>query len=127
MERRCDDRWRHDADRRRRRPDDQRQRSKTLASRTIENDGTLLDAQTAGGYVEHAGAALLDNTGVFDIRSDASWENHFSPAGTLTLNNSGTLRKSQGSGDFLLDDVTLNNSGAIEVLVGVLLVNGLPV
>ena len=103
------------------------QTNKSLGNRTITNEGTLIDTQGAGRFVDLDGIAVLNNVGLFDIRGDESWQNVFTPTGSLTINNTGTLRKSAGAGDFQFLNATLSNVGIIEVLVGLLLVNGVPV
>ena len=96
---------------------------KVLADRTIRNEGTLVDSTSYPGdnrwRVELDGAAVLDNAGVMDIRTDGSWENASGTAGTLVINNSGVLTKSAGTGSFWLG-ATLNNSGTVQGDTGAL-------
>ncbi|MCC6534808.1 MAG: hypothetical protein IT531_19860, partial [Burkholderiales bacterium] len=70
---------------------------------------------------------VLNNSGSFDIRSDRTWRHFAGAAGSLTLNNSGTLKKSAGSGDFSFLSTVLNNTGTIAILTGRILVNGTPI
>ena len=91
---------------------------KRLANRTITNEGTLIEGQTGGAFVDLDGAAVLNNAGLFDVQGDESWQNVFSPGGTLTINNTGTLRKSAGAGDFQFLSTALNNTGTVEVQAG---------
>ncbi|MCC7082795.1 MAG: phosphatase PAP2 family protein, partial [Burkholderiales bacterium] len=95
---------------------------KYLAERTIRNEGLLIDANA--DFVELNGAAVLDNAGVFDIRSDASWQHFSGPGGSLTIDNSGTLQKTAGSGQFYFDDTTLANTGTVDAQSGTLAFGG---
>jgi hypothetical protein len=96
---------------------------KYLGNRTIDNLGTLIEAST-GDLVDFEGAAVLNNAGVFDIRSDIAWQNYTGASGSLTLNNSGTLKKSAGTGDFFFLNTGLNNSGTVDVQTGTLAFGG---
>ncbi|MCC7082630.1 MAG: hypothetical protein IT530_18345, partial [Burkholderiales bacterium] len=97
---------------------------KYLAERTIRNEGLLIDANA--DFVELNGAAVLDNAGVFDIRSDASWQHFSGPGGSLTIDNSGTLQKTAGSGDFRFLNTVLDDTGTVTISSGRILVNGAP-
>ena len=59
----------------------------------------------------------VNNSGLWDITNDAdlNWNN-----GTVTFNNSGTFRKSGGSGLTSCNWNLFNNSGTVEVLIGTL-------
>ena len=99
---------------------------KNLGSRTIVNDGSLIESSTSG-ILEFDGAVVLENNGLLEIRTDTRWDHATGPAGSLTLINSGSIRKTGGSGDFEFRDATISGSGAVEVLSGRILVNGVPV
>jgi hypothetical protein len=96
---------------------------KHLGDRTIVNEGTLIEAST-GDLVDLDGAAILNNIGIFDIQSDTAWKNYAGAAGTLTLNNSGTITKSAGTGTFTFANTTFNNTGVVTVTSGVLDIAG---
>jgi hypothetical protein len=96
---------------------------KYLGNRTIQNEGSFIEAST-GNLLDFEGAAVFDNVGVFDIRSDTAWQNFTGAAGSLTLNNSGTLKKSAGVGDFFFLNTGLNNSGTVDVQTGTLAFGG---
>ena len=87
-------------------------------NRIIQNEGTLIEGTTNSDIVELDGAAVLNNVGVFDIRNNQIWENFAAPAGTLTFINSGTLKKTAGTGTFTLTQTTLNNTGRIDGQTG---------
>ena len=71
--------------------------------------------------MEFEGAVVLNNVGVFDLQGNSTWQNYYGTAGTLTLNNSGTLKKSAGEGQFKILNVNFTNTGSIDVLTGTLL------
>lgn len=96
---------------------------KFLGNRTLDNLGTLVEAST-GDRLELDGAAVLNNAGLVDIQADATWRHFNGAAGTLALNNNGTLRKSAGLGDFNVLNASYSGGGLVEVLAGRLLVNG---
>jgi hypothetical protein len=98
---------------------------KYLGNRTITNNGTLIEAST-GDLVDFDGTVVLNNAGTFDVRGNQAWYDYAGSTGSLTLNNSGTLKKSAGTGDFRFFDTTFNNSGTVTVLTGRILVNGVP-
>ena len=88
---------------------------KILADRTIDN---FSDAAWTGGAITIGRPAVINNfaDAVFDIRTDLRLTDL---TGQGAFNNAGTLRKSTGVGvsQFFL---TLNNTGAVEVLTGTL-------
>ncbi len=86
--------------------------SKALLSRTINNHGTI--TWSGGGMASGYGAVLNNLAGAtFDIASDGTWGN-LGGIGGLTINNSGTLVKSAGTGMAHLTPA-VNNSGVLEV------------
>ena len=97
---------------------------KFLANRTIQNEGTLIEGMTNVEIVELDGTAVLNNVGVFDIRNDRIWENFSAPVGTLTINNTGTLKKTAGTGAFTFDNTRFNNSGSVEIQTGTVTFDG---
>ena len=96
---------------------------KFLGNRTIANQGTLIEASTAN-VVDFDGTAVVNNAAAFDIRSNQTWENFTGPSGTLTINNSGTLKKTAGTGAFTFSDTELTNGGTISVTSGTLNIGG---
>ncbi len=85
-----------------------------LDTATLNNNGTM--TWTAGTFYLNNSAVLNNQSGsLFDLTSDntLSWS-----AGTAgTINNSGTFRKSAGTGTSSIDD-PFNNTGTVEVQTG---------
>ena len=96
---------------------------KYLGERTIDNQGSLVDAAT-GDRVELDGAAVLRNSGLFEIRGAASWGHYTGATGSLTIDNSGTVRKQSDAGQFELRSTVLNNTGLVDIVAGTLALAG---
>lgn len=96
---------------------------KFLGNRTIQNEGILIEAST-GDLVDLDGTVVLNNLGTFDVKSDFAWQHLVGTAGTLTFNNSGTLKKTVGAGDFTFINTTIINTGTIDDQVGSLTISG---
>ena len=99
---------------------------KNLGSRTIVNDGSLIESSTSN-IVELDGAVVLQNNGLLEIRTDTRWTTSRARLRSSTLINSGSIRKTGGTGDFEFRDTTISGSGTVEVQSGRILVNGVPV
>jgi RHS repeat-associated protein len=84
-------------------------------TRQLRNDGT---ATVSGAGINPQGSPVITNAGLFDFRSDGGVVN---TGGSFT--NTGTLRKSAGTGTSSLFQ-SLSNSGTVEVLAGTLAVRG---
>lgn len=84
--------------------------AKTLESRVLTNNGNIIWNDT-GELRLRSNAAILNQPGaIFEMRSDAELEFATPDGGVLT--NSGTLRKSAGTGISIID-VSFNNSGNV--------------
>lgn len=90
---------------------------KDLFGQTINNDGTIIMDGSGTLRFRPLGAAssVLNNNGLFDAQVDGLLD-LFTGAGTA-VNNSGTFRKSGGSGSTTVD-VLFNNSGTVEAQSG---------
>lgn len=95
-------------------------------TRTLSGTGTVLDNQGTLRWGEGVGAlqvtgnATLNNAGLWDWQGD----NLVSYAGGgAHIQNTGTLRKSGGTGTATLNTFNFSNSGSIEVQAGTLRVN----
>ena len=85
-----------------------------LAKRTLVNS----DIATWDPITFHVGdGAVIDNTGTIDIIADAGGQFHVTTVSTL--NNTGTLLKSGGTGTATLA-LSVNNTGTVEVTSGTL-------
>ncbi|MCC6124260.1 MAG: hypothetical protein IT426_04815 [Pirellulales bacterium] len=93
-----------------------------LNGTSLVNAGTVAQSGYGNFYAQGTNAAF-DNLagGLFDCRSDSSIST-FTGAGA-TFNNSGTFRKSAGSGKSLVA-WTFNNAGIVEVQTGTLRLSG---
>jgi hypothetical protein len=87
-------------------------------SRVLENYGTAVWSGT--GWISATGGALNNMPGaLFEVRSDAVFAN--GAGSQAVFNNAGTFRKTAGAGATTLSGA-FNNSGAVEVLTGTLVV-----
>jgi hypothetical protein len=84
--------------------------SKTL-TRTLNTAGPTT---WSAGPINTSSAATISNSNTWDIQGDLNLG-----GGTPTFSNSGTLKKSAGTGTSTID-VALNNSGTVEVQSGTL-------
>jgi hypothetical protein len=96
---------------------------KMLSRRTLNNSGTVTWTD-AGGLTLSDGAAVHNLAGgLFDVRNDQPIDGG-TTQGTFT--NTGTLRKSGGSGTTTVaDNVALTNTGTVDVGSGTLFVGDL--
>lgn len=83
---------------------------------TLTNTGTIT---AIGGTIRLSSANINNQPGaLFDLAADVSFA---SIAGTHAINNSGTFRKSTGSGiSSVISQATFNNTGTVEVSAGTL-------
>ncbi|HEY3243814.1 MAG TPA: hypothetical protein VGM03_10725 [Phycisphaerae bacterium] len=97
--------------------------TKALFGRTLTNANNGTITWTGSGILSLASTPVINNQAgcTFDVQTDAD-SNGSLPFGAF--NNSGTLRKSAGSGVTTLGGFTLNNSGSVEVEIGTLQVQG---
>ncbi|MEI6075094.1 MAG: choice-of-anchor Q domain-containing protein, partial [Verrucomicrobiota bacterium] len=90
-----------------------------LPNTTITNQGSIV---MTGGTLR-GGGTVIHNEGVWDAQADVPISQAFS--GAVTVNNKGTLKKSGGVGALALGaNVTLKNSGLVDVQSGRVDVNG---
>ncbi len=90
-----------------------------LPNTTLTNQGSIV---MTGGNLR-GGGTLIHNEGVWDAQADVPISQSFS--GAVTVNNKGTLKKSGGVGALALGaNVTLKNSGLVDVQSGRVDVNG---
>jgi RHS repeat-associated protein len=90
---------------------------KTLQSATLRNRGTGVFSNV--GRLRFGNNATLRNQGTFDIQNDSQFVYDFGAAGNRII-NTGTLTKSGGTGTTLFNDLTLDNTGRVEVSSGTL-------
>ena len=90
--------------------------TKTLDTRTINNAGTV--AVTTTPQINFYNATINNQAGAtFDLQSDTTLTNIY---GTNTFNNTGTVRKSAGTGNTTMA-IVVNNTGTVDALTGTLL------
>ena len=83
--------------------------------RVLENAGTIT---LSGNYVASGEGAVIENSGIFDIKGDG--DIHYNYGGTKTrFENTGTLRKSSGTASTDIS-TSLDNDGSVEVSSGTL-------
>jgi hypothetical protein len=91
----------------------------TFYNRIVHNSGTATFGGTGTFFL--GGGAIINNSGVFDIQTDATISGAFASTGTEAINNTGTFRKSAGTDPFegaRLTSLAFNNSGTVEALSG---------
>ncbi|HEX8834119.1 MAG TPA: hypothetical protein VF719_07955, partial [Abditibacteriaceae bacterium] len=91
--------------------------TKAVQGRTVENKGTAVWTGTggltmAGNFTNRSGA-------LFDVQNDVVLSGK-GVNGTGTFLNLGTLRKSQGTGQTVLENLTIQNEGLLQAQTGVL-------
>ncbi|MBL8532286.1 MAG: Ig-like domain-containing protein, partial [Betaproteobacteria bacterium] len=96
---------------------------KYLGDRTIDVQGTLVES-SSGDLLDLEGAATLDVAGNMDIRVDTAWQDYTSRPGTLVVNNTGSILKSAGTGQFEFLHTALNNTGLVHAKAGQLAFGG---
>jgi len=82
-----------------------------LSAFTFNNQGVVTWASGAG-EIEYDSGAVLNNSGIFDIQSDAGFRNF--NGGNPAINNSGVWKKTAGAGtntNGLQGTITFNNNG----------------
>src|SRR5262249_28333695 len=89
---------------------------KLIAMHTINNAGLIV---WSGGDLGSSAGAVINNAAgaTCDIQADQQIGNNL---GIGTFNNSGTLKKSAGTGTFRCSAMTLNNTGTVDSLSGTL-------
>lgn len=94
--------------------------TKILDSRVLQNLGTVVWSDS--GNLEARNGATINNQsgGVFDIRNDAVID---LTAGSATINNAGTWKKSAVTGVSTIEAV-FNNTGTLEVQTGTVYLSG---
>ena len=93
----------------------------TLDTRTLDNSGTI--TWTGGTFYLNNSAVLNNQSGaLFDMQSNNTMSFSVGPAGSFT--NSGTFRKSAGTGISSIDDAFDNTGGTIEGQSGTLSFTG---
>jgi hypothetical protein len=94
-----------------------------LSGRTLENGGTILFS--GSGNLGLTGTAVITNRpgGVFNFENESPFGLGGSANGRF--DNAGTIRKSAGIGtSTVVNGLTFNNSGAVEIQTGTLVLNG---
>ena len=97
---------------------------KSFDATTFNNDGTFAWDATSGSLVLTSGAGI-NNAGVWDAQGDASMVYGGGAASTFT--NTGTLRKSGGTGTTQISNssaLNVVNSGTVQAQTGTLLFSG---
>lgn len=98
--------------------------TKTLAGATIANSGTVAWQASSGGIGLQSNSSLV-NTGLFDAQGDASLL--YAGGTASTFNNSGTLRKSAGTGTTQIGNSSstlIVNSGTVNAQTGTIAFGG---
>lgn len=90
----------------------------TLADRTLNNDGTTT---WTGGNIVLGNGSALNNTGLFEIRSDAAISHGFGAA--PMFNNTGDILKTATTGTTTIS-LPFSSSGSVEVQSGTLQISG---
>ncbi len=97
---------------------------KTFDGASVTNNGTVAWQAGSSGLVVVNGASIV-NTGVWDVQGDAALV--YGGGLASTFNNSGTLRKSAGSGSTQIGNsslVVVVNSGTVDAQTGTIAFNG---
>jgi uncharacterized repeat protein (TIGR01451 family) len=93
-----------------------------LDTRTLNIAGTAILTSTASADTSSrlglANGATIHNTGILDFQSDTGIAQDNGSTGSV--NNSGTLRKSAGTGTSPVSGVLVNNTGTVQALSGTL-------
>jgi uncharacterized repeat protein (TIGR01451 family) len=97
-----------------------------LDTRTLNIAGTAILTSTASADTSSrlglANGATIHNTGILDFQSDTGIAQDNGSTGSV--NNSGTLRKSAGTGTSPVSGVLVNNTGTVQALSGTLSLAG---
>jgi hypothetical protein len=89
---------------------------------TINNLGTAEWRASQNLYIENAANWINEPGGVFAIFGDANYDYNAGAAGTFV--NHGTVRKVGGTGTTTFDQIAFTNTGSLELVRGVLRING---
>jgi hypothetical protein len=98
--------------------------SLNVSGRTVNNGGTAVITGLFTSLGLNSGVFNNLAGATFDIQGDFGITDPNGPATPAVFNNAGTLRKSGSGGDATVSDVTLNNSGILEIQSGRLSVGG---
>jgi hypothetical protein len=91
-----------------------------LSQRTLANAGTTT---WSGADIWASNGAVIENTGLFDVRADETLFHEIGAA--VTFHNAGVLRRSTGTGTATLNpNVVVNNTGTVEALSGIFSLSG---
>ena len=85
-----------------------------MDTRTLANNGLV---NWSAGAIRTRNAAVIENAGTFDVQFDGQLFNDFGDQSRF--HNTGTLRKSAGSGTASID-IPLDNDGTVQVSAGIL-------
>jgi uncharacterized delta-60 repeat protein len=95
--------------------------TKYLDGRTINNDGTITWMGADIIYAQNG--AVINNHSLFDTQNDSGF--YWNGGAVSTFNNTGTFRKSAGTGTtYFSSNVIFNNSGTVNTQIGTLSVQG---
>ncbi|HEX5043821.1 MAG TPA: hypothetical protein VFV75_12995 [Candidatus Polarisedimenticolaceae bacterium] len=90
--------------------------------RTLNNATTLTWTGGNGSGFRTGTGSIINNTGTWDAQANTVIVNFF--GGTTTFNNSGTLKKSGGTGTTSIDIPVQHSGGSIQAQTGLLTMNG---
>lgn len=97
--------------------------TKYLYGGKIYNSGTITISSGAGDFHGANAAALYNqSSGIVDVKTDGKVYSSGSSYG-FTFNNTGTLKKSIGSGTATLEKLSFTNTGTVQVESGTLNIN----
>ena len=97
----------------------------SATNRTLQNEGTRIDAGT-GGRIEIDGTTVLNTVGLFDIRDNLVWDDVINPVRSPTFKKFRDTAKECWQMALAFNDTVFNNTGTIEVLIGRILINEVP-
>src|SRR6185295_13943504 len=91
-----------------------------MANRTLNNDGTM---NWTGGTLDPNGSNTLNNRGTWTLQNNPALIHNIGGFGSLTIDNSGTIQQTSGTGVTTLGaagsaDVSLINTGLVDVQTG---------
>jgi len=93
-----------------------------ISGRTLNNNSTAVWTSAANLGVRTGGGSVINNNGTWDSRTDdVAIVNYY--GGATTFNNTGTFKKSAGTGTTTLS-VPFVNTGSVDVQTGTLLLYG---
>ncbi|MDP3147781.1 MAG: T9SS type A sorting domain-containing protein [Ignavibacteria bacterium] len=90
----------------------------------IYNNGTTI--WTGSGHIYGGAGSIFDNLAgaTFDIQNDAGVYYDGGGGNEITFNNTGTFKKSAGSGITALSGIILNNTGTMQIDLGTVNISG---